>query len=72
MTFYPLIESRKVILRILTCRPKRSTHSVPFSSSLSSDESEAQGKLGKEAPDDLQAHDAKIAPPEEVSIKIPK
>ncbi|CAL8465152.1 g4687 [Coccomyxa elongata] len=72
VTFYPLIESRKVIFRILTCRPKRSTHSVPSSSSLSSNESEAQGKVGNEVPDDLQAHDAKLAPPEEVSIKIPK
>ena len=39
MTFYPLIESRKVILRILTCRPKRGTHNAPSSSSLSSTES---------------------------------
>ena len=39
MTFYPLIESRKVILRILTCRPKRGTHDAPSSSSLASSES---------------------------------
>ena len=72
VTFYPLIESRKVIFRILTCRPKRSTYSVPSSSSLSSNDSEAQEKLGKEVAAGLDAPNAKVAPPEEVSIKILK
>ena len=72
VTFYPLIESRKVIFRILTCRPKRTTHSVPSSSSLSSNDLEAQEKLGKEVAAGLDAPNAKVAPPEEVSIKIPK
>ena len=65
VTFYPLFESRKVILRILTCRPKRGTHNVPSSSSLSSSES-------AETPKGPKAYSPEGSPPKSGSEDLPK
>ena len=65
VTFYPLIESRKVILRILTCRPKRGTYDVPSSVSLSSNES-------AETPRAPVGYSPKDSPPKTGTEALPK